>query len=95
MHIHHHPIQSAFSTHHGSGAMIEFFDDASYVHSDLVVYDRADHALYAVLHGRDYFLGHLTPDLAEDFATSTKVLLAAAHHTGRHLKLHVPLKVAE
>ena len=94
MHIHHHSIESAFSMPHGSGAMIEFFDDASYVHSDLVVFDRADNALYAVLHGRDYFLGHITPDLAEAFSTSTKVLLSAAHHTGKHLKLHVPLKIS-
>ncbi len=90
---HYQEMCSGFSADH-HGVLISFLDP-SYVHADAIILDRRDHSLHAVLYERDYFLGHITPDLAEVFAKSSRVTLMAPHHTGINLTLKAPLKISE
>lgn len=57
---------------------IDFFDP-SYIRSDVIVIDRSDMSVHAVLHETSYFIGNLEEDLVLIFEEAAEARLSARH----------------
>lgn len=88
------PIQAEFLKNARGDAFIRFFDPA-YVRADVILLDRKNKSLYAVLHEQEHFLGDLDADMLDLFAKNDEVHLTASLSKDRAVNLKAPLSVSE
>lgn len=74
-----------------SGRMVIAFFDPAFVRADVIVIDRADHSVHAVLHESCHLIGHISPEMAEDMLREGEILLAALHVRGHVVDLIAPV----
>ncbi len=85
-------ILQDFSRNPG-GMLCIHFSDPSYVRADLIIFDRKDSSLHAVLDGASHFIGHATPDLARNLHDEEEVILAAPHFYSGTVRFHSRVSV--
>ncbi|MCB9979340.1 MAG: hypothetical protein H6862_07045 [Rhodospirillales bacterium] len=67
------------------------FSDPTFIRSDMIVVNRADHSVHAILHESDHLIGHVSPEMAEAMIRGGEVLLAAVHVHGHIVDLYAPV----
>lgn len=75
------------------GQLCIHFTDPAYVRSDLIIFDRKDSSLHAVLEGTSHFVGYAGPDLARNLHNEEEVVLAAPHYFSGVVKLSARIAV--
>ena len=85
-------LQTAFMKS-AKGKVCIALSDPAYVRSDLILLDRRDNSVHAVLHESSHFLGHLTEGMANAFVDNKEILLCAVHTNGGIFELKSPLAV--
>lgn len=69
------------------------FSDPAYVRSDMIIFDRRDSSLHAVLNEGLHLIGHVEGDLTKSFAAKSEVWLTAPHYFTGTINLKTPLVV--
>lgn len=67
------------------------FSDPAFVRADLIVIDRRDHSVHAVLHESSHLIGHVSPEMADAILGGGEILLAAVHTQGHLVDLFAPV----
>lgn len=87
-------LQAEFLKNARGDAFIRFFDPA-YVRADIIILDRANKSLYAVLHEQEHFLGDIDGELMDLFSKNKEIHLVASLPAGKVVNLKAPLAVSE
>ena len=69
------------------------FSDAAYVRSDIIIFDRKDSSIYAVLHGSSHLIGYVDKALASALVDKSDVILAAPHYFNGTVELTTKVSV--
>jgi hypothetical protein len=85
-------ILKEFSRNPG-GQLCIHFNDPAYVRSDIIIFDRKDKSLHAVLEGASYFIGYADHELERNLHDEDEVILAAAHYFSGTVSLHSRVSV--
>lgn len=85
-------IQAEFLKNARGDAFIRFFDPA-YVRADVIVLDRKNKTLYAVLHEQEHFLGDLDEAMCEAFSKCDHIHLTGLLSNSKAVNLKAPLSV--
>ncbi len=72
-------ILGQFSRDSAGKLQIQFMDPA-FVRADLIIFDRRDLSLHAVLHEASHFVGYVDKDIASGLSDKDEVILAAPHY---------------
>lgn len=88
--VHDYADPAAFFLDRNGQAAIAFSDPA-FVRADLIVIDRRDHSVHAVLHESSHLIGHVSPEMAEAILNGGEILLAAVHTHGHLVDLFAPV----
>lgn len=83
------PVQ--FSLDHGLVRIT--FSDPAYVRSDVIIFNRVDCSLHAVLNEGLHLIGKVEGELTKTFAATSEVVLAAPHYYSGAIDLKTPLIV--
>lgn len=83
------PVQ--FSLDHGLVRIT--FSDPAYVRSDVIIFNRKDCSLHAVLNEGLHLIARIDGDLTKTFASTSEVVLAAPHYYSGAINLKIPLVV--
>lgn len=73
--------------------MIRFFKDPEFVRAEMIIFDRRDNSVHAVLFEQSHFLGNVDEAMAETLEELDEILLSAAHYKSGVVNLHAALKV--
>jgi hypothetical protein len=74
------------------GRLCLHFSDPAYVSSELIIFDRKDSSIHAILHGTSHFVGLAGRDLAGSLKHNDAIILMAPHHYSG--TLHLPSKIS-
>jgi hypothetical protein len=67
------------------------FSDPAYVRSDLIILNRKDLSVHAVLQGMTHFVGYADEAMMQDVEDGNEIILSAQHyHSGT---VHLPSKI--
>lgn len=83
---------AAVSLHSGGQVCLTFFDPA-YCRSDLIIFDRTDSSLHAVLHEAAHCVGHVARDMVPVVLKQQDIVLSAPHYSGGNLNLRTKLSI--
>ena len=91
-----HHITEGISAHYSLNpqGLVITFSDPAYVRSDMIIFNRNDNSLHAVLNEGLHLIGHVQGDLRKAFAVKSEVLLTAPHYFSGTVKLKSPLVVS-
>lgn len=84
--------RALFMRNKGDEVAIAFMDPA-WIRSDIVLVDKEDGSVHAVLHESLYFIDHLPPHMLDSFKSQDTVLLTAPHPEGGFVDLVAPLQM--
>lgn len=88
-------VQAEFLKNARGDAFIRFFDPA-YVRADIILLDRKNKSLYAVLHEQEHYIGALDEEMADLFAKNKDVYLTAMMSGGKKVvNLRAKLSITE
>ncbi|HRQ61168.1 MAG TPA: hypothetical protein PLO23_06630 [Alphaproteobacteria bacterium] len=88
-------INAEFLRNAAGNPMIRFFKDPEFVRSDVIIFNKKDKSLHAVLEGQAHFIGHLDKDEAKAMQGVSEVLLSAAHYKSGVVNLHAALRITD
>lgn len=92
-----HSLKDEISAQFGldkSGKVYITFADPAYVRAEVIIYDRKDSSLHAVLHESAHLIGHVKGDLQKELANRSEVVLTAPHYFSGTLNLRTPLVIS-
>ncbi len=69
------------------------FSDPAYVRSEVIIFDRSDSSLHAVLHEKAHRIGRIGGELSRAFAEKSEITLSAPHYFSGTLSLTTTLAV--
>ncbi len=75
------------------GQLCIHFTDPAYVRADLIIFDRKDKSLHAVLEGASHFIGYADHNLARNLHDEDEVILAATHFYSGSVNLHSRISI--
>lgn len=73
--------------------MIRFFKDPEFVRAEVIIFDRSDKSLHAVLFEQSHFIGHVDDTMAKSLDGLDEILLSTAHYKSGVVNLHAALRV--
>ena len=69
------------------------FADATYVRSDIIILDRKDLSVHAVLGGAAHLVGYINDDLVKSVKNQDDIILSAPHYYKGALNLTAKISV--
>ncbi len=78
----------------GDGRAHITFHDPAYVCSELIILDRKDRSLHAVLHDSSHLIGKVDKDIYGTFLNQSEVVLSAPHYFSGALHFKTKLVVS-
>lgn len=87
-------IQAEFLKNARGDAFIRFFDPA-YVRADVILLDRKNKSLYAVLFEQEHYLGDVDDAMLEAFSKCDQIHLTGMLAHSRAVNLRAPLRMME
>ncbi len=92
-----HHITEGIPAHYSQnnqGQVCITFSDPAYVRSDMIIFNRNDNSLHAVVNEGLHLIGKVEGDLRQTFAAKSEVILSAPHYFSGSIKLKTPLVVS-
>jgi len=83
-------IEAAFMRNHRGDVCIAFSDPA-YARSESIVFDRKNHALYALVHESCHYIGKISDAMVQAFDAQKQVLLTAIRPDGSVIEMMAPI----
>lgn len=85
-------VPAQFSLDHGLVRIT--FSDPAYVRSDVIIFNRKDSSLHAVVNEGLHLIGKVEGELCKIFAGASEVVLTAPHYFSGAISLKTPLIVS-
>ena len=85
---------SAYYSLDGQGQACITFADPAYVRSEVIIFNRNDSSLHAVLNEGLHLIGRIEGDLSKKFSAKSEVVLTAPHYFSGSIALKTPLVVS-
>ena len=87
-------VQAAFLCNRKGDVCIAF-DDPAFVQAELILVDREEGGIYAILHESDHLLGRLSPTMRGAFLKRETALLTALKPDGTIFEMMAPVSVSQ